>query len=46
MLSGVVTDGWLKGSPLTGEFTAFPRPQSANGTCFAVKLHIAWAHNC
>ncbi len=39
-ISGVVTDGWLKGSPVKGKYTQITCSQAPNGTCFQGTLDI------
>ena len=49
-LVGIVTDGWLKGAKVTGEYTTFdpcaiPTPGNAFGaTCFSGTLHLQGGH--
>jgi hypothetical protein len=46
VITGRVTKGWLKGAPVTGEYTVMPgcpipTPGNANGTlCFQGTLHV------
>ena len=40
VISGVVTEGWLKGNPVQGEFTQISSKQSPNGTAFQGTLDI------
>lgn len=40
VISGVVTDGWLKGSPVEGKYTQITCTQAPSGTCFEGKLDI------
>jgi hypothetical protein len=40
VISGVVTDGWLKGSPVEGKYTQITCTQAPNGTCFQGTLDI------
>jgi hypothetical protein len=37
---GVVTDGWLKGHPVDGEYTQITCAQAPSGTCFQGTLDI------
>ena len=39
-ISGVVTDGWLKGHPVKGEYTQISCSQAPNGICFEGSLDI------
>lgn len=41
VLIGVVTDGWLKGHHVVGEYTQIATDQSPNGTAFRGTLEIA-----
>jgi hypothetical protein len=49
-IEGVVTDGWLKGAKVTGEYTTFdpcliPTPGNVFGaTCFQGTLHLQGGH--
>ena len=39
VISGVVTDGWMKGSPVEGKYTQITCDQSSDG-CFRGTLDI------
>jgi hypothetical protein len=40
IISGVVTDGWMKGNQVEGEYTQIASKQSPNGTAFQGTLNI------
>ena len=40
VIKGVVTDGWLKGDPVEGEYTQISTKQSPNGTAFQGTVDI------
>jgi hypothetical protein len=40
VIKGVVTDGWLKGDPVEGEYTQISTKQSPNGTAFQGTIDI------
>ena len=40
VIRGVVTDGWLKGNPVQGEYTQISSSQSPNGTAYQGTLNI------
>jgi hypothetical protein len=40
VITGVVTEGWLKGHPVEGKYTQITCTQSPNGTCFQGTLDI------
>ena len=40
VISGVVTEGWMKGNPVKGEYTQIATKQSPNGTAFQGTLDI------
>ncbi len=40
VISGVVTDGWLKGHPVEGRYTQIACSQAPDGTCFQGSLDI------
>jgi hypothetical protein len=40
VISGVVSEGWMKGNPVEGEFTQITSKQSPNGTAFQGSLNI------
>jgi hypothetical protein len=40
VIEGVVTDGWLKGKELLGEYTIISCPDKPLGVCFQGTLHI------
>ena len=40
VITGVVTDGWLKGNVVEGAYTRYACPQGANGFCFDGTLEI------
>ena len=40
VIKGMVTDGWLKGRPLRGEYTIISCPDKTLGVCFQGALHI------
>jgi hypothetical protein len=40
VINGVVTEGWLKGKPVQGEYTQITSKQSPNGTAFQGTLNI------
>jgi hypothetical protein len=40
VISGVVTEGWLKGSPVQGQFIKITSDQSPNGTAYQGTLDI------
>jgi hypothetical protein len=40
VINGVVTEGWLKGNPVQGEYTQITSKQSPNGTAFQGTLNI------
>ena len=40
VINGVVTEGWMKGSPVQGEYTQIKSKQSPNGTAFQGTLNI------
>ena len=39
-ITGVVTDGWLKGKDVLGEYTIISCPDKTLGVCFQGTLHI------
>jgi hypothetical protein len=41
VITGVVTEGWLKGSQVKGEYTQITSSQSPNGTAFQGTLTLA-----
>jgi hypothetical protein len=43
VISGTVTDGWLKGNPVKGEYTQITSAQSPNGIAFQGTLTIIGA---
>ena len=43
VISGVVTEGWLKGNQVVGEYTQIASKQSPNGTAFQGTLEITSA---
>ncbi|MGA2766061.1 MAG: hypothetical protein ABSG17_22190 [Spirochaetia bacterium] len=43
VINGVVTEGWLKGNPVQGEYTQISSKQSPNGTAFQGTLDIMGA---
>jgi hypothetical protein len=40
VIDGVVTEGWMKGNPVRGEYTQITTKQSPNGTAFQGTLDI------
>lgn len=40
VISGVVTDGWLKGHPVRGRYTQISCTEAPDGTCFQGRLNI------
>jgi hypothetical protein len=40
VVRGIVTEGWLKGNVVEGEYTRYACPQGANGFCFDGTLEI------
>jgi hypothetical protein len=40
VIKGVVTEGWLKGNPVEGEYTQISTKQSPNGTAFQGTIDI------
>jgi hypothetical protein len=40
VINGVVTEGWLKGNPVQGEYTQISSKQSPNGTAYQGTLDI------
>ncbi len=40
MIIGTVTEGWLKGNQVKGEYTQITSTQSVNGTAFQGTLNI------
>jgi hypothetical protein len=40
VITGVVTDGWLKGHPVKGKYTQITCIEAPDGTCFRGKLDI------
>lgn len=40
VISGVVTDGWLKGHPVVGQYTQITCTQAPSGVCFQGTLDI------
>jgi hypothetical protein len=43
VITGTVTDGWMKGKPVKGEYTQITSTQSPNGTAFQGTLHVVGA---
>lgn len=40
VITGVVTEGWLKGHPVKGRYTQITCTEAPDGTCFQGKLNI------
>lgn len=40
VVTGVVTDGWLRGNPVRGQYTQISCAESPNGTCFRGTLDV------